>query len=191
MKRLRTLAAGLAVALALAGVAASQPLALSSRAQVLVDAISGDPSKVVCDLGKGEFGFTLLGLEEIHVERFVCSRINALAADPRAVADLPDGSRTLFRTALALSILVHESWHLANHPDYGSEPWADCREIQTSWAFAEFLGADHATAVRLGLIGVQIHYLKVMINADYEDLVMCRPGGPWDLHPETAAWPIG
>jgi len=167
------------------------PLRLASTAQILVDAISNGPSEVGCDLLPGQFGRSYAALDELYVEPFICQRINALATSPQTVARLPDGSRILFRTALALSVLVHESWHLSDEPWSLDEAWTDCREIQTSWAFAELLGADHATAVRLGQISVSIHYLKVMFSPKYENLAKCRAGGEWDLSPSTPAWPIG
>lgn len=87
------------------------------------------------------------------------------------------------RAAFGIVTLAHESWHLRGVID---EARTQCYAVQTT----------ELTARALGVPALDAHALALRVAAD--DAVAardayhsgeCRPGGAYDLHPETPGWP--
>lgn len=93
-----------------------------------------------------------------------------------------DGTRA---AVSGIVTLAHESWHLRGIVD---EARTQCYAIQTTEAVARRLGvlpADaRAIAVRVALDDSRAP------EGEYHS-AQCRPGGAYDLHPATLAWPSG
>ena len=121
----------------------------------------------------------------------ICDALDDVAAgravDALGCLSAPTGAcqRRLDAVAFGIEALTHESWHLAGYLD---EAQTECLTLQTSWQ----------TGVRLGLtpqeaLAVADYYRRQLyprMEAVYHGAA-CAPGGPWDLHPETPAWPVG
>jgi len=89
------------------------------------------------------------------------------------------------RAVHGIVTLAHESWHLRGFLDEGQ---TQCYAIQTT----------ERVALRLGIPPADAHLIALRVAAD--DLhapaseyhsPRCRPGGAFDLHPETPDWPTG
>ena len=89
------------------------------------------------------------------------------------------------RAVYGIVTLAHESWHLRG---FANEAQTQCYAIQTT----------EQVAVRLGVPAGNARVIALRVAADdaarppgeYHS-VECRPGGAYDLHPETPAWPTG
>ena len=81
--------------------------------------------------------------------------------------------------------LAHESWHLRG---IVNEARTQCYAVQTTEAVARRLGVSiadaRAIAVRLALDDARSP------EGEYHS-AQCRPGGAYDLRPDTPAWPSG
>jgi hypothetical protein len=81
--------------------------------------------------------------------------------------------------------LAHESWHLRG---IVNEARTQCYAVQTTEAVAVALGVApreaRAIAVRVALDEARAP------RGEYHSPA-CRPGGAYDLRPETSAWPSG
>jgi hypothetical protein len=84
-----------------------------------------------------------------------------------------------------LVTLAHESWHLRG---IVNEARTQCYAVQTTEAVARSLGVTAADA----------HAIALRVAADdwrapegeYHS-AHCRPGGAYDLRPDTPGWPSG
>jgi hypothetical protein len=87
------------------------------------------------------------------------------------------------RAVYGIVTLAHESWHLRG---FGNEAETQCYAIQTVETVALRLGVaprdSHIVALRVAADDAQ------MPEGDYHS-AKCRPGGAYDLHPETPDWP--
>jgi len=99
------------------------------------------------------------------VETGVCSE-----GDVRAI----DGMLTL----------AHEAWHLRG---VKHEAQTQCYALQTVEAAARAIGLGEPAARRVATFSA-LRDLRLP-QGDYRDPERCRPGGEFDLHPETPAWP--
>jgi hypothetical protein len=89
------------------------------------------------------------------------------------------------RAVHGLVTLAHESWHLRG---VVVEAQTQCYAVQT---------VEHV-ALRLGVSRTDAHLVALRVAADdaaappgeYHS-VECRPGGAYDLHPDTPDWPNG
>ena len=84
----------------------------------------------------------------------------------------------------AIHVLSHESWHLAGVRDEGI---TECYAVQTDAAIARRFGAGDEAAE--AVVGYALSLTA--LRPEYHRPSQCRPGGRYDLHPETAAWPSG
>ena len=79
--------------------------------------------------------------------------------------------------------LAHESWHLRG---ITNEAQTQCYAVQTTETVALGLGIGpldaRTIATRVALDGARAP------AGEYHS-AECRPGGPWDLRPETGDWP--
>jgi hypothetical protein len=87
------------------------------------------------------------------------------------------------KVAWALTTLAHEAYHLAG---VKSEAETQCYAMQALPLVASRLGAEPAHAQALA--GYVFANQYPSIQSDYKSSD-CRPGGAYDLHPETVEWP--
>lgn len=89
------------------------------------------------------------------------------------------------RAVYGIVTLAHESWHLRG---IVVEAQTQCYAVQTT----------EEVALRLGVPPEDARLIALRVAADdaaappgeYHSL-QCRPGGAFDLHPETSDWPNG
>jgi hypothetical protein len=79
--------------------------------------------------------------------------------------------------------LAHESWHLRGIVD---EARTQCYAVQTTEAVAVALGVPPAEA---HVIALRVAHDDARAPRDEYHSPACRPGGPYDLRPETPDWP--
>ncbi len=93
-----------------------------------------------------------------------------------------DGTRS---AVSGIVTLAHESWHLRG---IVNEARTQCYAVQTTEAVARRLGVSPADArviaVRVALDDSRAH------EGEYHS-AQCRPGGAYDLRPDSPAWPSG
>jgi hypothetical protein len=87
------------------------------------------------------------------------------------------------RAVYGIVTLAHESWHLRGVSD---ESETQCYAVQTV----------ESVALRLGVPPRDSQIVALRVAADDAEMPegeyhspKCRPGGPYDLHPETPDWP--
>jgi hypothetical protein len=87
------------------------------------------------------------------------------------------------RAVYGIVTLAHESWHLRGITD---EARTQCYAVQSVEVVAGALGVspDHAHMIALRVAEDDAHQPV----GEYHSL-LCRPGGDFDLHPETPDWP--
>jgi hypothetical protein len=81
--------------------------------------------------------------------------------------------------------LAHESWHLRGVVD---EARTQCYAVQTTEAVALALGLDPAEA---RTIATRVALDDARAPRGEYHSPACRPGGTYDLRPQTPAWPSG
>ena len=79
--------------------------------------------------------------------------------------------------------LAHESWHLRG---IVNEAQTQCYAVQTTEAVARSLGVAPADAA---LIAARVALADARAPVGEYHSAQCRPGGAYDLRPDTAAWP--
>ncbi len=79
--------------------------------------------------------------------------------------------------------LAHESWHLRG---IVNEAQTQCYAVQTTEAVARRLGVSIADA---RAIAVRVALDDARAPEDEYHSAQCRPGGAYDLRPDTPAWP--
>ena len=87
------------------------------------------------------------------------------------------------RAAFGIVTLAHESWHLRG---VTNEAQTQCYAVQTAEETARRLGVP---ALDARALAVRVAVDDAMAPRDEYHADACRPGGPYDLHPKTAAWP--
>jgi hypothetical protein len=94
-------------------------------------------------------------------------------------------SETTLRAASGIVTLAHESWHLRG---ILNEARTQCYAVQTTEAVARSLGVAAADA---RAIAVRVALDNSRSAEDEYHSGQCRPGGAYDLRPDTTAWPSG
>ena len=121
-----------------------------------------------------------------HLSAATCSSLERIwrADEPPSFACLRSVcEERVLELVAAIVTLAHESWHLRG---VTNEAQTQCYALQTA----------ELTALRLGVLPPDAHAAAVFLVAhdarlpegDYHSRE-CRPGGAYDLHPQTAAWP--
>jgi hypothetical protein len=82
-----------------------------------------------------------------------------------------------------LVVLAHESWHLRG---VLNEAQTQCYAVQTVGAVARSFGFTPRAAE---LVAAHVAVADARAPAGEYHSPECRPGGAFDLHPETATWP--
>jgi hypothetical protein len=172
-----------------------------ARLGAIASAIAGRDVHVRCpgmigrlfswDTVEGSVEFDAAGrpADETRLRVFTCAELDALADGGReqalACAERPDagcGTRAE-DLALAVDVLVHESWHLAGVID---EAVTECRAVQSvAWA-AERLGATPAQGDGLARMHLADGYPRLPERYRSAE---CVDGGALDLRPEDPVWP--
>jgi hypothetical protein len=124
--------------------------------------------------------------DETSLSAATCSALEQVwRGDVRSFACLHAGGcdRDTLGAASGIVTLAHESWHLRGIVD---EARTQCYAVQSTEAVAVALGvppADaHALAIRVALDDARAP------RGEYHSPA-CRPGGAYDLRPETPDWP--
>jgi hypothetical protein len=87
------------------------------------------------------------------------------------------------RAAHGIVTLAHESWHLRGMVN---EAQTQCYAVQTTEQVARALGASPVDA---RMIALRVAADDAAAPPDEYHSRECRPGGAFDLHPETPDWP--
>lgn len=119
-----------------------------------------------------------------------CSSLERLRRHgPPAVACLFDHRLACPRSTLeiveGMLVLAHESWHLRG---VLNEARTQCYAVQTLESVARSFGFAPAEAA-LVAASVAIEDARTLLGEYHSP--ECRPGGAYDLHPDTPAWPMG
>ena len=144
--------------------------------------IAGHPARVGCDTG-GQFvgfvqdadGIATVGGRQAYVTPSICNTLYQLAFKERV--------QSFSRTGRAIAVLAHESWHLRGVVD---EARTQCYAVQSVEAVARGLGVPSADA-RLLAARVALDDAHMPVGEYHSG--QCRPGGAYDLRPDTPAWP--
>jgi hypothetical protein len=83
-----------------------------------------------------------------------------------------------------LTTLAHEAWHLRG---VWNEAQTHCYAVQSVEVAAPAFGLGAAAAGRVATAAALVDSRRP--QGTYRDHARCRPGGEYDLHPETPAWP--
>jgi hypothetical protein len=89
------------------------------------------------------------------------------------------------RAVYGMVTLAHESWHLRG---VVNEAQTQCYAVQTLEQAARRLGVSPADA---HLIALRVAADEATAPSGEYHSPECRPGGRYDLHPETPDWPTG
>jgi hypothetical protein len=93
---------------------------------------------------------------------------------------------TFSRTARALAVLAHESWHLRGVRNEGR---TECYALQSGVALGERLGLSADTAGRMMRAQLVENSLRLGGDREYRIPVECREGGSLDLSPGRTSFP--
>jgi len=96
------------------------------------------------------------------------------------------GEFVFSRTARAIAVLAHESWHLRG---VRSEARTECYALQSGVALGERLGLSAQTAARMMRAQLVENSLLVGAGNEYRVPSDCREGGALDLAPERTRFP--
>jgi hypothetical protein len=96
------------------------------------------------------------------------------------------GEVTSSRTARALAVLAHESWHLRGLRDEGT---TECYALQTGVALGRRLGLSESTARQMMRQQLTENALRRGAGLDYVVPADCRDSGRLDLNPDSARFP--
>ena len=96
------------------------------------------------------------------------------------------GDITSNRTARALAVLAHESWHLRGERDEGT---TECYALQSGVELGRRLGLSEGTARRMMRQQLAENGLRNGASAEYRVPGQCRDGGELDLHPRSSRFP--
>jgi hypothetical protein len=97
-----------------------------------------------------------------------------------------DGEITSNRTARALAVLAHESWHLHGERDEGT---TECYALQSGVDLGRSLGLSANTARQMMRQQLTENALRSRGSADYLVPPECHDGGELDLDPRSSRFP--
>ena len=186
-------------ALAIVGIllyAASRPSgwnAVSAKRQAQTEAIlsreasaiAHHPATVTCDK-KGDYvgfvqdadGLAEVGGDQAFLTPEICNTLYQLAVKHRA--------QSFSRTARAIAVLAHESWHLRGERDEGL---ANCYGFQSGVGIGVNLGLSRSRARAMMQEQLATNASDSGPNTQYRVPSGCRNGGAEDLNPTGAAFP--
>lgn len=147
--------------------------------------IAGHPAEIGCDT-KGEFvgfvqdadGLAFVGGTHAYLTPGICDTLYQLKFKNR-VHSFP-------RTARAIAVLAHESWHLQGVRDEGL---ANCYAFQSGVQVGVNLGLSESTARAMMREQLATNASDVGPNGQYLVPRGCEDGGPHDLDPASPRFP--
>jgi hypothetical protein len=147
--------------------------------------VAGHEARVGCDTS-GDFvgfvqdadGLAFVGGTSAYLTASICDTLYQLAFKHR-VHSFP-------RTARAIAVLAHESWHLRGVRDEGL---ANCYGYQSGVRIGVDFGLSEKTARAMMREQLATNASDVGANGEYLVPSGCRDGGPQDLRPDTSAFP--
>ena len=90
------------------------------------------------------------------------------------------------RTARALAVLAHESWHLRGSRDEGT---TECYALQSGVDVGRSFGLSAGTARQMMRQQLTENVLHARGSSDYLVPADCKDGGPLDLDPRSSRFP--
>jgi hypothetical protein len=146
--------------------------------------IAGKPVTIRCD----EAGNRVGAVQHTDGVALVGGNLAYLA--PERCLDLYrlafEGEITSSRTARALAVLAHESWHLRGERDEGT---TECYALQSGVDIGRSLGLSVSTARQMMRQQLTENSLHGGGSADYLVPPECRDGGQLDLDPRSSRFP--
>jgi hypothetical protein len=146
--------------------------------------IAGKPVTIRCD----EAGTQVGAVQHSDGVAIVGGALAYLA--PERCLDLYrlayEGEITSSRTARALAVLAHESWHLRGVSDEGT---TECYALQSGVDVGRAFGLSAGTARQMMRQQLTENVLHTRGSADYLVPADCKDGGPLDLNPGTSRFP--
>jgi hypothetical protein len=147
--------------------------------------VAGHPATVRCDTS-GDYvgyvqeadGLAFIGGDRAYLTPSICNTLYQLAIKHRA--------EPFSRTARAIAVLGHESWHLRGVRDEGL---ANCYGYQSGVEIGVHLGLSESTARAMMREQLATNASDSGNNAQYRVPGECRDGGAADLHPKSAGFP--
>jgi hypothetical protein len=147
--------------------------------------VAGHPAQVGCDTSGQYVGFVqdadglaFVGGNRAYLTPSICNTLYQLAIKHR--------TQSFSRTARALAVLGHESWHLHS---VRNEGLANCYGYQSGVEIGVHLGLSEKTARAMMREQLATNPGDSAGNPQYLVPAGCRNGGANDLHQDTAAFP--
>jgi hypothetical protein len=147
--------------------------------------IARHPATVTCDDNREFVGFVQdadglaeVGGDQAYLTPEICDTLYQLAIKHR-VQSFP-------RTARAIAVLAHESWHLRGEPNEGL---ANCYGFQSGVQIGQNLGLSESRARAMMREQLATNGSDSGTNAAYRVPSSCRNGGASDLRPATSSFP--
>ena len=122
-------------------------------------------------------GVATVGGDRAYVTPEICLDLYRLAFE---------GEERGSRTARAIAVLAHESWHLRGESDEGA---TECLALQSGVELGRRLGLDEGTARRMMAQQLAENSLRGAEGLEYRVSSECRDGGRVDLDPDGEAFP--
>jgi hypothetical protein len=147
--------------------------------------IAGHPARIACDTS-GKYvgsvhdadGLAFVGGTRAYLTPSICDTLYQLAFKHRV--------QSFSRTARAIAVLAHESWHLQG---VSNEGLTNCYGFQSGVDIGVHLGLSRNTAQAMMREQLATNASDAAGNPQYLVPPGCRAGGSDDLHPGTAAFP--
>jgi hypothetical protein len=147
--------------------------------------IAAHPARVGCDTSGEHVGFTqdadgvaTVGGRQAYVTPSICDTLYQLAFKHRV--------QSFSRTARALAVLAHESWHLRG---VSKEGLANCYGFQSGVEIGVRLGLSESKARAMMREQLATNASDVGSRSEYLVPRGCHNGGSEDLHPGTPGFP--
>ena len=147
--------------------------------------IAGHPARIGCDTSGEHVGFVqdadgvaTVGGRQAYVTPSICDTLYQLAFKHRV--------QSFSRTARALAVLAHESWHLRG---VRNEGLANCYGFQSGVEIGVSLGLEERKARAMMREQLATNASDVGANTAYLVPRGCHNGGSEDLHPDTPGFP--
>jgi hypothetical protein len=148
-------------------------------------AIATHPATITCD-DKREFvgfvqdadGLAEVGGDQAYLTPEICDTLYQLAIKHRV--------QSFSRTARAIAVLAHESWHLRGEANEGL---ANCYGFQSGVQIGQNLGLSESRARAMMREQLATNGSDSATNVAYRVPSSCRNGGVSDLRPETSSFP--
>ena len=147
--------------------------------------VAGHPAQVGCDTSGQYVGFVqdadglaFVGGNRAYVTPSICNTLYQLAIKHR--------TQSFSRTARALAVLGHESWHLQG---VRNEGLANCYGYQSGVEIGVHFGLSEKTARAMMREQLATNAADSGSNVQYRVPSECRDGGAADLQADSAGFP--